>query len=131
MKLAAPTVQWIVVSMDDINRNIALGQTLHLAAKCDKRAQAPISGIIEVSGNNEEIGFGFNRVIDDGFESAEGRRLKTVTKLWSRIRETAKRAVQMQIRCMDEAQRVHAELVYENADSSGPIAPTVPSVQSS
>ena len=57
MKLAAPTVQRIVISVDDVDRNIALGKTLHLTAKCDKRPQAAVPGIVKISGNTRKSDF--------------------------------------------------------------------------
>jgi hypothetical protein len=94
--------------MNDVNRNIALGQPFHLPAKRNKRPQAAIPGIIKISCDYKEIRLRRNGVIDDGLKSAQRRRLQGLSKAGIGIRKAAKGAVQVQIRRMDKSDGIHA-----------------------
>ncbi len=102
LELASPSVQRIVIAVNDIDGNVTLGQALHLAAKRDKRTQAPVFRIVEISGKDQKVRLRLNRVIDNSLECAQRCRLQLVSKLRRRVGKPAERTVQMQVRSMDE-----------------------------
>ena len=103
MKLAAPTVQRIVVTVNDVDGHIALGKTLHLTSKCDQRTQAAVLRIVEVSGKHQKIRVRLNRVIDNTLERAERRGLQFIAKFRRGVRQSPERTVEVQIGSMDKA----------------------------
>ena len=96
-----------MVAVNDEHRNVELCQTRHLLAERYKRAQISILGIVDIASDDQEIGFGMNRVIDNTRQRNERRRLQLVPQLPGRLRQSPKRTVQMQIRSMNKSKRFH------------------------
>ena len=78
LEAASPAVERIMISVDDEDRDIPLGQPFRLLAKRHERPQAPILRIIKITGNDQEIRFGGDGVIDNPLEGPQCRRLQTV-----------------------------------------------------
>src|SRR5262245_1009559 len=111
-----------MVAVDDVNRNVALSQPLHLPAECKQSPQAAVTGVIEVTGQNEEIGFCRDRMINDAFESSDGSGLELFSEFWRDVTQAPERAVQMKIGCMDKTQWLHAAFLSVQADNLGDLA---------
>src|ERR1019366_5664524 len=56
LELASPAIQWVMISVNDIDRHVTLAQTFHLAAECEQGAQTPIARVVEVAGNDQKVG---------------------------------------------------------------------------
>jgi hypothetical protein len=78
LKFTAPAIQRVMIAMHDVNGDVALGQTFHLATKRHKSAQAAIFRIVKIAGDGEEVRFGVNGVRDQALQGADRRRLQVV-----------------------------------------------------
>ena len=68
LKTAPPAVQRVMISMNNKDRNMALGQTLHLLAESYQRPEASVFRIIQIARNDQEVGFRVDRMIHDAIE---------------------------------------------------------------
>ena len=75
LKTASPTVQRVVISVNDEDGNVALGQTLHLLAERHERPKASVFRIIKITRNDQEVGFRLDRMVHHAIECAERGRL--------------------------------------------------------
>src|SRR5262249_50490798 len=107
LKPAPPTIQWVVVSMHNERRNIALGKTLHLIPEGNQRPQIPVLRVIDIAGNNKEVRPRCNRMIHHTPQRTQSCRLQPLFQRNGRGYASTKRAVKMEVCGMDESQRIH------------------------
>src|ERR1051325_3973534 len=108
-----------MIAVNDECRNVTLGQPFHFLAKRDKRTKIPVFRIVEVARNDQEVRFGVDGMVHNTRQSAECRRLELIPERSRGFSHSTKRAVQVEIRSINESQRFHAALLNEKSPRSG------------
>src|SRR6476646_7094338 len=93
--------------MDNECRDIPFRQALHFFSKGNKGAEVTVFRIINIAGNDQKVGFGFDGVIYDTAQSAECCSLQLFFQGSGCIPYASKRTIQMQVSGMDESQWLH------------------------
>src|SRR5215467_6409012 len=93
--------------MDNECRNIPLRQALHFFSEGNKGAEVTVFRIINIAGNDQEVGFGFDGVVHDTAQSSERCSLQLFFQSSGCITDASKRTIQMQISGMNESQWLH------------------------
>src|SRR5262249_50320913 len=84
------------------------GEPLHLSPECEQGAQAAVSRVVKIAGDEKEIRFRVDRVIDNAVQGAKSRVLKLLPQLRRDFPYAPKRAIEMQVCRMDKSQTLHA-----------------------
>ena len=76
LKTATPAVQRIVIAVHDEHGDAVFRKPRHFISKRNQRAEIPVLRVVNVSGNDQKIGFALNGVIDDAPQRAQSRKLQ-------------------------------------------------------
>lgn len=117
----SPPIQWIVIAVHHVNGDVTLGQSLHLGTELHECPQAPVSRVIQVPGQYDEVGMGLDRVVNDPAECPERGRLEFISERSRSIHNATKWAVQMQIGRVNETKTRHFFIFLNVRDRTGPM----------